>query len=51
MVEIGNISILIALIVSIYCSVVSFLGAKFKLSDLMISTRYGLYSVPLILLI
>ena len=51
MVEIGNISILIALIVSIYCSVVSFLGAKFKLSDLIISTRYGLYSVPLILLI
>lgn len=51
MVEVGQISLVIALLVAGYATLVSFLGAGLRMPELAVSGRYGLYALPLLLII
>ena len=51
MVEVGQISLVIALLVAGYATFASFLGAGLRLPELAASGRYGLYSMPFLLLV
>ena len=50
-VETGQLALLIALIVAGYVAISSFLGATRRVPDLIVSGRYALYTVPVLLLI
>ena len=51
MVEIGQISLVIAVLVAGYATVASFLGAGLRVPELAASGRYALYSLPFLLLV
>jgi cytochrome c-type biogenesis protein CcmF len=51
MVEVGQISLVIALLVAGYATLASFLGAGLRMPELALSGRYGLYALPLLLII
>ena len=50
-VETGQLALLIALVVAGYVAISSFLGAARRIPDLIVSGRYALYTVPVLLLI
>ena len=45
-VDIGAIALLTALIISIYSSIASLLGATWKINELVTSGKYGLFTIP-----
>ncbi len=49
MVEIGQVSLVIAALVAAYAALASFLGAGLRMTDLSTSGRYAAYSLPLLL--
>ena len=49
--ESGQIALSIALLVSIYVSTASFLGAIYRLPVLVLSARYGFFTIPILLLV
>ena len=49
-VDVGQIALVIALVVAAYVGVASFLGAWRRIPELIVSARYALYTVPLMLL-
>ena len=51
MVEIGQISLVIAVLVAGYATLASFLGAALRVPELAASGRYALYSLPFLLLV
>ena len=51
MVDAGQLALIIALVVTAYAAVGSFVGSWQRVSDLTASARYGFYSVPLLLLV
>ncbi len=51
MVDAGQLALVIALVVTAYAAIGSFVGAWQRIPDLTASARYGFYSVPLLLLI
>jgi cytochrome c-type biogenesis protein CcmF len=51
MVEAGQMALVIALLVAGYVAAASFLGAVKRMPELVVSARYGLYTVPLLLLV
>ena len=51
MVEVGQMALLIALLISGYAVVASFLGARQRIPELAASGRYGLYAVPVLLVV
>ena len=51
MVDAGYVALPIALLVAGYVSVASFLGAWKRLPSLVLSARYGLFTVPILLLV
>ena len=50
-VDIGNIALPLAMILSIYAGIGSFVGGSQKVPTLIISARYGIYTVPLLIAI
>ena len=50
-VDIGNIALPLAMILSIYAGIGSFVGGSQKIPTLIISARYGIYTVPLLIAI
>jgi cytochrome c-type biogenesis protein CcmF len=50
-VDVGYVALLIAMVVSIYVVVGSFLGASQRIPELILSARYGFYTVPFLLFI
>ena len=51
MVDAGQLALIIALVVTAYAAVGSFVGSWQRVPDLTASARYGFYSVPLLLLV
>ncbi len=51
MVEAGQMALIIAVVASGYVAVASFLGASRRVPELVASARYGLYTVPVLLLV
>jgi cytochrome c-type biogenesis protein CcmF len=51
MVEAGQIALVIALVVTGYVAVASFVGSWQRIPELTVSGRYGLYTVPILLLV
>ena len=51
MVDVGHMALVIALVVAGYVAVASFLGAWRRIPELAASGRYGLYTVPALLLV
>ena len=51
MVDAGQLALIIALVVTAYAAVASFVGSWQRVPDLTASARYGFYSVPLLLLV
>ena len=51
MVDVGYMALVIALVVAGYVAVASFLGAWRRIPELAASGRYGLYTVPALLLV
>lgn len=51
MVDAGQVALVIALVVAGYASLASFLGTWRKMPELTVSARYGLYTVPVLLLV
>ena len=51
MVDAGQLALVIALVVTAYAAIGSFVGAWQRIPDLTASARYGFYSVPLLLLV
>ena len=51
MIEAGYLALPVALVVALYVTLGSFLGAWKRLPLLVLSARYGLYTVPLLLLV
>ena len=51
MVDAGHMALVIALVMAGYVAVASFLGAWQRIPELTVSGRYGLYSIPVLLLI
>ena len=49
--ESGQIALPIALLVSVYVSTASFIGAGYRLPVLVLSARYGMFSIPILLLV
>ncbi len=49
MVDVGHMALVIALLVTVYVVVASFLGAWRRIPELSTSGRYGLYTVPVLL--
>ena len=50
-VDVGNLALPIALLVGAYAALASFVGAGQRLPVLVVSARYGLFTVPVLLLI
>ena len=51
MVDAGQLALVIALVVTAYAAIASFIGAWQRIPDLTASARYGFYSVPVLLLV
>ena len=51
MVDAGQLALVIALVVTAYAAIGSFIGAWQRIPDLTASARYGFYSVPVLLLV
>ena len=51
MVDAGQLALVIALVVTAYAAIGSFIGARQRIPDLTASARYGFYSVPFLLLV
>ena len=51
MVDVGQLALVIALVVTAYAALGSFVGAWQRIPDLTASARYGFYSVPALLLV
>ena len=51
MVDAGQLALVIALVVTAYAVIASFIGARQRIPDLTASARYGFYSVPVLLLV
>ena len=51
MVDAGQLALIIAMVVTAYAAVASFVGSWQRVPDLTASARYGFYSVPLLLLV
>ena len=51
MVDAGQLALVIALVVTAYAAIASFIGAWQRIPDLTASARYGFYSVPALLLV
>ena len=51
MVDAGQLALVIALVVTAYAVIASFIGAWRRIPDLTASARYGFYSVPVLLLV
>ena len=51
MIDAGQLALVIALVVTAYAAIGSFIGAWQRIPDLTASARYGFYSVPVLLLV
>ena len=51
MVDAGQLALVIAMVVTVYAAIASFVGAWQRIPDLTASARYGFYSVPVLLFV